>query len=514
MKINNDSFIARFVKDQRAQVLPIMALLVIVCMGIAALTVSAGNNFATQNQLQNATNAAALAGAEALPSSTAATTAANYASQTGDKNGSSYLKNATMVSGYPKLECLATLTGQGIACESPANANAVQVEQSITVPLFFGGIFGHPTITLTATATASAKGSIPAPYNIAIIIDATASMSDTDTDSQCSSSRFTCALNGIQALVQIIAPCSPLLSACSTPPTAGTFGSNNVADSVDRIAIFQFPNVAENNGTQGTGSNQYTVYGAQYDYDCTSTNPTPEPYTFPTYNLSTYTPSGAGSPAVAATYEIVGFSSDYRTSDTATSLNTASNISKALGAGGSGCQPMSNPGGEQTYYAGAIYAAQSALTAEAAANPGSSNVLILVSDGDAGSSGTDSHGNLRMGAALTQKTYPGTEQQCAQAVTAAQYAATAGTKVFAVSYGAESSGCTTDTSPTITPCQTMEGIASTPSYFFSDYTASESGTSTDKNCISASQPTSNLNQIFQDIGWDLTVARLIPNSTT
>ncbi|MGA2437320.1 MAG: vWA domain-containing protein [Acidobacteriaceae bacterium] len=497
MKINNDSFLARFFKDQSGQMLPIMALLVIVCMGIAALTVSAGNNFAVQSQLQNATNAAALAGAMALPQGASAATSAasNYASQTGDLNGSQYLKNATMVSGWPKVECLTTLTAQGIACEAPANANAVQVQQSITVPMFFGGLFGHSTITLTATATASGRGSIPQPYNIAVIIDATASMSDTDSDSQCSSSRFTCALNGIQSLVKILAPCSPLLSSCSTPPTAGPFGSNNVTDSVDRIALFSFPNVAENN------SSSPTVYGAQYDYDCSSTNPTTEAYTFPTAGASTYTP--LGSPV--ATYEIVGFSSDYRTSDTATSLNTSSNVSKALGAGGSTCKyPMSNPGGAGTYYAGAIYAAQSALVAEQAANPGSQNALILISDGDASST--------NMGSAKSQATYPGTKQQCAQAVTAAQAAATAGTKVFSVSYGATSSGCSTDTSPAITPCQTMEGIASTPSYFFSDYTSSVSGV--DKTCISASQPTSNLNQIFQYIGNDLTVARLIPNGTT
>jgi hypothetical protein len=47
---------------------------------------------------------------------------------------------------------------------------------------------------------------------------------------------------------------------------------------------------------------------------------------------------------------------------------------------------MSGPGGEGTYYAGVIYAAQAALTAEATANPGSQNIMILVSDGAATSS--------------------------------------------------------------------------------------------------------------------------------
>ena len=103
-----------------------------------------------------------------------------------------------------------------------------------------------------------------------------------------------------------------------------------------------------------------------------------------------------------------------------------------------------------------------------------------------------------------------TTQECHQAVTAAAAAAAAGTRVYAVAYGAEASGCTTDTSPAITPCQTMQQIASSPAYFFSDYTAT-GGTS---SCISASQPVTGLNQIFQVIVTDLTEVKLIPNNTT
>jgi len=55
----------------------------------------------------------------------------------------------------------------------------------------------------------------------------------------------------------------------------------------------------------------------------------------------------------------------------------------------------------------------------------------------------------------------------------------------------------------------MEGIASSPENFFSDYTAKGS----DSSCISASRPTSNLNQIFTQIAEDLTISRLIPNNT-
>ena len=56
----------------------------------------------------------------------------------------------------------------------------------------------------------------------------------------------------------------------------------------------------------------------------------------------------------------------------------------------------------------------------------------------------------------------------------------------------------------------MLAMASAAQDFYSDYTASANS----GNCISASQPTSNLNQIFTDIAGDFTVARLIPNGTT
>jgi hypothetical protein len=200
----------------------------------------------------------------------------------------------------------------------------------------------------------------------------------------------------------------------------------------------------------------------------------------------------------------VGFSSDYRLADTSSSLNPASDIVMEAG-GKSGCTPMSAPGGEGTYYAGAIYAAQAALVAEKTANPGSQNVMVIISDGDAGT--TDS--GALPGASTSSGTYPSTKQQCAQAVTAAKAAVTAGTRVVTVAYGAESSGCGQDTSPTITPCETMQDMADSSQDFYSDYTAT-GGTS---SCVSASQPTTSMSQIFTDIATSLSVPRLIPNNT-
>jgi hypothetical protein len=123
-------------------------------------------------------------------------------------------------------------------------------------------------------------------------------------------------------------------------------------------------------------------------------------------------------------------------------------------------------------------------------------------------------------ATLGSGTYPSWENQCAQAVTAAKTAANQGTRVYAIAYGAESSGCNSDCTPVAascsksntTPCATMQSIASSPAYFYSDY--NQSGTGVDTTCAGSGASTTNINQIFTDIFTSFTVARLIPNSTT
>ena len=65
MKLNSGSLIVRFFRDQSAQMLPIMAFMVVVFMSIAAFSVSIGSTYVQQHELQNAANASALAGAQA-----------------------------------------------------------------------------------------------------------------------------------------------------------------------------------------------------------------------------------------------------------------------------------------------------------------------------------------------------------------------------------------------------------------------------------------------------------------
>ncbi len=465
------------VRDQSGQALVLVAVMMVVLLGAAALVIDIGDLFIDYNRLQGSTNAAALAGAHSLPQTSATSVAQQYSGGSGDLNYIPGLPNVTMVAGYPKLLCLSSLQKQSIPCQAPSNANAIQVKQQVSVPLVFAGLIGFHSYTLTATATAAMRGGLTPSYNVAIVLDTTASMNDIDASSDCSDTRLNCALAGIQSLMQTLSPCAYGQSSC------GAIDHGNVANSVDRVSLFVFPNLK-----QDTIKN---------DYGCNGIPPTTQPYTFPTATSASYSPSGAS-------YQVVSYSSDYRTSTTSTSLNGNSNLTKSSG-GASACQPLSAPGGQGTYVAGAIYAAQASLVAEKAANPGSQNVMILLSDGDSSASSS-----AMAGASTTSGTYPSTKQQCHQAIQAASAATAAGTTIYSIAYGAGSSGCSTDTSPSINPCQTMEGIASNATTFFSDYTATGGSSA----CISASRPTTKLSDIFKAVAVDFSVPRLIPNNAT
>lgn len=461
--IRTSSLLHRLVVNQSGQTLVLVAVMMTFLLGMAGLTVDVGRLLSCHAELQAATDAAALAGAEALPNSTATTVATSYSAVAGAKNASPKLANATMISGYPALKCLSTLKTQGMACVSPTNANAVQVEETMSVPMYFMALFGKSSMTVSATSTAAMRGSSATPYNVIIVVDTTGSMNNSDSDSQCSSTRIACALAGVQVLLQNLSPCGAQLTSC------GTVTNGNVASAIDKVSIYTFPGVS-------------SAASAADDYNCSGTQPTTSAYTYPTL----------------PTYQIVPFSSDYRSSDKATSLTQTSNLVAAVG-GKTGCTGMYAKGGAGTYYAGVVYAAQAQLVASSVA--GTQNVMIVLSDGDANSS--------NMTSTNTNGTYPSSNKQCQQAITAAAAATAAGTRVYTVAYGATSSGCSTD-GGALTPCQTMQQMASAPQYFFSDYTATQGSGS----CISAAQSTSNLNQIFTQIASDLTVARLIPDNTT
>jgi len=199
-------------------------------------------------------------------------------------------------------------------------------------------------------------------------------------------------------------------------------------------------------------------------------------------------------------YLILPLQSDYRASATA-ALNSGvsgSNLVKSVGAGQGSCPGVTTPGGEGTFYAGAITAAQDYLAANS--RSGAQNVIILLSDGNASASPS------QLGGSVTKYS---TSAECQQAVTAATNAKNAGTLIYSVSYGSETSGCSSG--DTLTPCGTMLGIASLPltQYFFSVPQTVSGKTST---VCDGAAPITEMNQVFTTIAGNLTSSRLVPNA--
>lgn len=511
-------------KGERGQMLALVFMMMTVLLGMTAYVVDLGRVFISYHELVASTDAAALAGAQGLPSSSTATSQANtYSSASSDKNAYGNLTGVTVTSATPL--CLTTLKNEGIACNTSLGIyNAIQVVQTANILMTFANTFGTSSVTLTATSTAAARGAISQPYNIAVIMDQTGSMAsgaDSCTDPSTGTSysnRNSCSLVGLKTLLLNIAPCTANYTTC---PSGGT-------NAVDMVSVFVFPNFQYN-----TGANAYT--GSCSSFTAASS------YSFPYLGTSYTTYPSPSTPVLSGTtadYQLTPFLNDYRTSDTATTLNTSSNLVRILGAVGLGAHPscsgLAAPGGLGTFYAGALAAAQGALLQEQTARGGvssSKNAIVLLSDGAANATSyastyfntTSANGGVVNLPTLSSgsKIYPyynatsSHTNQCQQGVSAASQIVsdwtTNPTDIYSVSYGASTtaSDCTTD-SNAITPCQAMTQIASSPDKFFSDSTA----TGADTGCTSSTQAATGLANIFGQIASNFTVARLIPNWTT
>jgi hypothetical protein len=375
------------------------------------------------------------------------------------------------------------------------------VVETATEPTFFAKVFGFKSLTLTATSVASASGGGAQPYHIMLVLDTTASMgSGTDTGCVSGSSKSyspeQCAQFGVQTLLGELAPCAVGLSSCGS------------SAALDEVGIMAFPGICSDSNTGVTTGN----CPAASTLTNTTANPTyaPDDFACPAKN-----------PPIAAynndpEYLVLGFDNDYRLSDTS-ALNFSSDLVKTVGAGTNNCG-MPDPGGEGTFYAGAIVAAQTYLNNNHASNV--QDIMILLSDGDATADSGQMGGNVKQTVSSSQiagmngNLFAATKE-CTQAVNAADWAKGVkqsdgtSTWIYSISYGTESSGCTSG--DTITPCQTMAGIASLPlsQYFFSVPQTLNGKTST---VCSGAVPITQLDQVFTTIGEQLQTARLVPNN--
>jgi hypothetical protein len=504
MKRILNPFLRRTFRDERGQILPWMVLLSGLMIGAGGLSVDLGRAYICYNQLKASTNAAAMAGAYSMiqpgASTSSVTSAINlYASATNGANANLNLTGTTV--GTPVFKCITDSSMVAAPCSaSPTGYNVVQIQQTVNVPTLLVRVLpflnGSPlqSIKLIATSTATMASGSNDQVNVAMVLDSTKSMTSSENEPACTSSRINCALDGVQYLMKQLAPC-----------TASTSKTGVTCTAYDRVSLFTYPNVTANKTSLDTTCNG------------TMTSSYILPYTtpaVPTSGQTTWTaPSGT-----TGTYQITGYASDWSSNNQVNgSFVTNSNLVNATGGStGSNCNGIQAIGGQGTYFAGAIYAAQASLMAQAYANPGSKNVMIILSDGDASAtSGHMINGTSGTNVGNAGNTYPSLQDQCHQAITAAQKATSLGTTVYTIAYGAGTSGCSTDTGGlAISPCATMQqmssGYVSTSNmpHFYSD-----SATKTNSGACH-SQYNLNLQGIFGSIAAQLTKARLIPNNVT
>ena len=543
--------IRKLIKSEQGQSIVMVVISASAILTMAVSSAEVGHVYYAYRQLVTSTDEATLAGAQAMSDAllntsssgayTAEVTAAvkQFSSVSpGGLNASSMLSSDQISS--QTLFCSSTMSKAPfyVECQTPPGSstgyNAITVKQTAVVNLWFGKFIGIPLMNLSATASAAMKGGSDIPYNLAVIMDTTASMKTTiPGDKDCTTSQIVCAVQGLEVMLQNMDPCAQNTTCSSSTPY------------VDDVAVFVFPPVPYSS----TGN-----YKPQYCGTGVSSVP---------YNFVNVTPGSSQNLAIettgthAGTYEIIPFNDVYKTNDTS-GLAVASALAEAVGFTGSGCTGLSAPGGQGTYYAQVIYAAQAALVTQQTANSSSKNVMIILSDGDAtacasganttaggcntasnivadnnpscGSSGGSCLNGT--GTATTNSTgyqsptYPSALGECGQAVQAAQLATAAGTVVYTIGFGSETSGCTTDKTYTTTagstdgaeawpsgpysktPCNAIAAMASNVNTFYSD----NSG-----GCPALSPANANftsLAQIFQAIVNGLSTPRMIPNGTT
>ncbi len=521
MKCLGIPLMRRFLKNEGGQTAVIVMLTAGTMMALSGATVESGHIYYAYQQLVASTNAAALAGAQAMPNTTqAASNVTLYSAQSGQLNANSFLQNVAATPTF--VSSSGVNSSFNVACETATGAsggyNAVSVTQTAKVNLWFGGLIGIRSMNMSATAEAAMRGGTNTPWNIAVILDATPSMDYQDNGVQCSGTQLSCAKEGIRTLLQDLYPCGLNQTCTSSGSTA-----------VDSVTFFVFPAV--------------TSTSASKDYSC-SGSPTTVAYTFPNLPSTTSLPNGD-------TYQTLTWANDYKSTDTATSLNTSSD--EVIAAGGkSRCTGISTRN-EWTYYPQAIYAAQAALVTEQAANPGSKNAIILLGDGDLNATASNAYttgGGLNsspIALIATEGTlngtgtsssnpagttngvchgyncpaYPSALGQCGQAVLAAQAAANAGTNFYTIGYGSLTTGsCVTDKTystsvttnggtwgPGKQACDALAAMASAGVNFYSDDGQGCEATAPSNQSIT------KLTAIFHAITNNLTTPRLIPSGT-
>ena len=410
-------------------------------IGATGFAVDVGTVLIARQALQANTNAAVLDGAYVWTQSGG--TQANALTAAQGWITSHSVPFVSSVTSTATAACVTSTTNLP-PCVAGTSTNAISLKQTGTVPTFFLRVLGKTSWTVSAEATAAKGGGAPLPLNVMFVLDTTRSMGTSADSDGCTvpgvgnPTKLQCAMYGVQQVLKQLDP------------------------SVDKVGLMVFPGM----------SSTWTPCG--------------------TPNIVPYGATGI-------TYQLIHNALDTNYATSIGVLNDSSALVKTVGdnktSGGlTGC--LQAPGGEGTFYADAISAAQSALKSEGAAT--AQNVIILLSDGEANATSSDMASGYATTAcaAGSADCSPGhLEQQCNQAVYNATSATNSGTWVFAIAYDtttatagtSSSAACPTQMltkyyydSPTgantaaWSPCSALQSVASSSANFYSTQSSCKS----------------------------------------
>ena len=221
------------IRQEDGQTLIFFVLFLVVLLGFCALVLDVGHAYLAQRRLQSSADAAALAGADALPDVGQANAVAN---QYGN-GGSNTPAGVDSVSMAISTKCLPGIPG----CTT---ANAVTVKEVGIIKTYFGGLLGVPSFTVHANATACSPCG-EKPLDIMLILDRTGSMCTTDSgaDDHPACTDMANARNGIKTFLGLMDPTLDHVGLAVLPPApasgsvCGTMASPYYFTPTDRFVV-------------------------------------------------------------------------------------------------------------------------------------------------------------------------------------------------------------------------------------------------------------------------------------
>jgi Putative Flp pilus-assembly TadE/G-like/von Willebrand factor type A domain len=219
----------RRIVSESGQALVLCMVTLAVLLGCAAVAVDLGHAYYVKRSLQSSADAAALAGAQELPSGfSAALKAREYSASAGNKNERS---NVPGVQTDVEVKCVAVAPCRPV--------NAVYVTESTDVEMFFAKVFGIDSLSVSARAAACSPCA-SRPLDIMLVLDRTGSMCmDHEGNSDPSCTDLENAKEGVRTFLglldpaldsvgmSVLPPASSSSNRCATPPTNSTYNSTS-----------------------------------------------------------------------------------------------------------------------------------------------------------------------------------------------------------------------------------------------------------------------------------------------